>query len=296
MSPWKRFESINVRDYEARHPTLFSYVKEQMNRPDKQFLLIGDIHHHHHRIQSFLSSPDLAALFKHAAIPHVCLEMEREFIRPYQQAEYRAQLEAYKNGDITETEMRQLEIKLWSGIPHNSQMIGFTHANIEVTAADSLQWRTNTGFVPDTATRAFLGDREVSAYIKKQSQDKKTAVIYGAGHFRYDDTLSTRLGLENCVYIEIFASKEEYLLHFREGGFYTDTLPDQVYFLAETKLEKPDPALYHIGERNNDDGQRFRQNIIKNFSMNADPHKKEAATAKIKKWKHIDPDYFHYRP
>ena len=40
-------------DYEARHPALFAYVKEQMTRPEKQFLLIGDTDHNDPDVYGF---------------------------------------------------------------------------------------------------------------------------------------------------------------------------------------------------------------------------------------------------
>ncbi len=80
-----------------------------------------------------------------------------------------------------------------------------------MTPADSKQWHDEG--VANNAERLFLGDREVAHYIAKRARNDKTGVVYGAGHFGYIDTMASRLGLDKCVYIDVYSDRATYERH-----------------------------------------------------------------------------------
>ena len=285
---WREFNNINVRDYQILHPALFSYVKEAMATPGKQYLLIGDTNHSDIQTRQFLNSPALVALFNHAAIPHVAIEVPREIAPPERIAEFSAQSQRPETADKAEekfwkdvwTDVKkfagQYEIARYSDmlrglngeigsikeamsrgrmIPAlgqdeiarleneatdlnkqywDTRLSGFASAGLHVTAADSWQWMPF--LVPGSAERVWLGDREVAAYIAKQAQGDKTAILYGTGHFQYDGGLATHIGRENSVYIDIYADREAYrcnaLFHTGRQIFSHRSIhPSRIYLL-----------------------------------------------------------------
>ncbi len=333
----EEFNNIDVAGFAREHPALFAYVREQMARPGKQFLLIGDTNHKNENLQPFLSSPALAALFNHAALAHVCIEAPRESMTPQLLAAYKAHkdrtdaedsfwqafdslyIEDALRHDIRPDAGRQrgwLEYLERSGLSPaesadildqisrerirgfknvwNSPSLGFIHAGLQITAADSSQWKENS--IPGTGERFFLGDREVADYIKSQVSNEKAAIIYGAAHFRYDGMMKSRLGLEACVHIDIFPDRESCRPN-HDDPLYADILPDMVYIISERALEKPDPARYRAAAaRTGDDYQVMKDRVARIYGTDADPAEKAKALAKIEKLPSVDPQYFNYVP
>ena len=350
MAIWEEFNNIDTRDYATQHPALFAYVKEAMAAPGKQYLLIGDSNHGDDELKKFKSSPALAALFKQAAVAHVCVEVPRELAPPARMGAYRAQLGSAsetldkteaafwrdfefawrdwaarygKDGDgdvlrqlnrnigiITdmvkrkrisaEEGQRKLDRLDNEAIAFNRsywgpRLLGFVHAGLRVTAADSWQWKS--ALVHGDGERIFLGDREVAGYIDSQARGQKTAVIYGAGHFQYDGTLAARLGREKCVHIDIYADRSEYQRRLGVAKTYADILPDKVYLLKEQALEDPDPALYRAARKRTDDmAQRDKDDVVRRYGPDARPAAKTAAVARLVKVPGTDPQYFDYVP
>jgi hypothetical protein len=349
MTLQESFDNINTQDYKSRHPALFAYVREQMAAPHKQYLLIGDTGHLDPALREFLKSPVLAALFNHAALPHICVEMPREIASPERLAAYRARQEAGEiPSDNDRTFWREFQTDLWrwagnydvqhytrelqqlrATIAHiqkmvrqrtiapagaqirfkcledrsiektqsfyESSLLGFSQAGLRVTAADSWQWIPF--LVPSCGERTFLGDREVAAYIDRQAQNEKTAIIYGSSHFWYEGTLASRLGHDKSVHIDFYASRDSYKNALEKYKCHADFMPDRVYLLKEGILEAPDPALYRItSARTDDPDQKLKDNVAQRFGPDAGPAAKAAAIAKIVKLPHIDPQYFNYVP
>ena len=354
MALWEEFNNIDVRDYQALHPELFAYVKEAMAGPGKQYLLIGDTAHSNDDIKKFKNSPTLAALFRYAAVPHVCLETDREGMSPARLGAYREKLDAVRNGLLPEEALEKAEAGFWKDLDLNwrrmaerydkynavsrqirkntemfaslvrrgritpekgarilqqledsypdstrrylgARTLGFTHAGLRVTAADSWQWQDPP--LRNLGERIFLGDREVANYIGAQAHGEKTAVIYGAAHFQYDGALGARLGRDQCVHIDIYAGRDEYLRQFSKGKSYTDFMPDRIYLLRERVLEKPNAALYRAAKyRTRDEAQDYKDGVARTFGPNARPARKEAAIARIKKLPEMDAGWFNYIP
>src|SRR5262249_51891348 len=114
MAIWQEFNNIDARDYAALHPELFAYVKEAMAQPGKQYLLIGDTDHDNEGdLDKFKKGPALAALFKHASIPHVAVETVRELATPEELGTYRWKAAAAKKGMLTEEGLDKAEKGFW---------------------------------------------------------------------------------------------------------------------------------------------------------------------------------------
>lgn len=308
---WQEFNNIDVRDYEALYPELFAYVREQMAGLDKQFLLIGDTNHHDTGLRRFLESPALAALFKAAAIPHVCTERPREIVPPERVALYREAVKINPQG---------AERLFWAGVRvdlrhwrkqyhidgisdpllgrvkgfYGPQMLGFTHAGLRMSAVDSIQWRETQ--IPGAAERAFLGDREVAAYIKAQVRNEKTAIIYGMGHFLYEHGMASRLGRENCLHIDFYADRESYEANSYRR-IYRDMMPDRVCFLKERALKEPDPRYYcTVTDILDDMAQAWKLAVILRYGEGADSAVKARVQSRIKVIPGMDRKWFDFVP
>lgn len=315
MALWQEFNNIDARDYAAQHPRLFEYVREQMTLPGKQFLLIGDPDHYNEKIQTFLNSPTLAALLKYATIPHTCIERPREIVSP-------ERLEVYKQRSCSPLELwheLKADFEHWSvrnqvgedaesvrALASNEinelasfmapRLLGFASAGLRMTAADSLQWKR--GLVPGLGERLFLGDREVASYIKQQAHGEKTAVIYGASHFRYDGSIRDRLGRENCVCIEISDDMDSCVDNLSDQNVVADMKPDMIYLLKEKKLVAPDDALYGMNSFMPGDSfhQRSKRAVTQAFGPQAGAQAKSDALGQITRLPGFDPKWFTYVP
>ena len=347
MSLWEEFSNINVQEHERLHPELFAYVKGEMEKPEKQFLLIGDTNHYNGSLRKFLKSPALVALFNHAVIPHVCIEYPRELAPPAILSTTREKVA--EHGEIPEAKFwnellarawdwhkispkgaashplhhlhnrlkefgdrmgqgslrQKIALKLAGAVSNldtygykNSWehgLLGFTYANLRVTAADSLQWQEP--IFPGLGERLFLGDREVAAYIKGQAGQAKTVVIYGSAHFRYHGTMGANLKRDNSLQVDVYSSRDSYTNPEKNYPHYADFIPERVYLLKERALEKPNPYFYRRAANLNDDlSQRRKSRIDKCFGAAADPGERAALVAKITKLPHIDSEYFNYVP
>ncbi len=314
MSLVEEFNNIDVRDYEARHPALFAYVKEQMAQPGKQFLLMGDTNHDDGVVREFISGPGMAALFRKADIKHVNLEFYRELAPPETTAAYKVKMNdpeaadkaywtSFTNnlkkewvkrilGTASEDEISMHTKPIW-----RSRSFGYMQAGLNVINAASLQWDDEVIEGVTLAERVFLGDRETAAYIKNCVNDQKAAVIYGAGHFQYEDTLASHLDKKRCVHVDVYRNRQNYIHLLRAGLSYADLLPDRVFLIEENILESPDPGLYKIAKDKMDDRfQRRKEGIARLYGSHANPGEKAAAIARIAKIPGIDSQYFNYIP
>jgi hypothetical protein len=314
MSLAGEFNHIDVRDYEARHPALFAYVKEQMAQPGKQFLLVGDTNHTNEAVKTFLGSSGMAALCKYANIHHVAVELHREFAPSETMAAYVERLNDQESADFAFWEsfkknlrkkwMKKLFPEMDEGkVLENCKTIwrdrtfGYMHAGLNVINAASLQWDTTTIDGITLAERVFLGDRETAAYIKSRVNNQKAAIIYGANHFLYEEALSSHLDRKKCIHIDVYSNRLAYIDSFKDGFSYADFLPDRVFLIEENILEPPDLALYRIAKDKRWDGvQMYKKGIARLYGSHADPSEKDAAIGRITKIPGIDPQYFNYTP
>lgn len=329
MALWEEFNNIDVRDYESRHPALFAYVKEQMARPGKQYLLVGDTNHMSAPLIEFLNSPAFAALLKHAGIENVCIEKYREEIPPRNFEEYKQALEDWRAGNIRDKDLtragnhflsdgtyknflqRPLTKKIWQALwpvqdsalttiavnkfLKGGMTLGLTHAGFNVAAVDSKQWGMVDGKVD---VRLFLGDREVADRIREQAHDNRTAVIYGAAHYARHDSIQGYLDPERTVRIDVYESKESYLADVRliPTLHKDEVMPDRIYFVEDDLLAEPNPARHLWQDDESNPDAQNRQKIINSFGAAADPEAKAAALTTFEQRPYIDKDYFTYKP
>jgi hypothetical protein len=249
-------------------------VKEAMAEPGRQFLLVGDTWHKDDDLEKFLRSPALAALFNYAAIPHVAWEVAREDVPQERLDAFREACGLYRQGRLNDDQLAGARREFFAnGLEDQRKYIdrsltGFMQAGLRTTPADSLQWRDGT---PDNAERVFLGDREVSSYIGARARGEKTAVVYGAAHFYYNDSMGTRFGRDRCVHLDIYPSRAVYENFRTRHRMYVDHMPDKVYLVAERALENPDPSIYFSAcERENDEAQEWRDDIARIYGENAE--------------------------
>jgi hypothetical protein len=275
FSGLKEFNNLDVPAYTARHPDLFAYVREQMAGPGKQFLLIGDTSHKDGDLEKFLHGPALAALFSHAAVPHVAWETPREMIPQARLDAFRDKCSQYRQGLLTAAGLNDARIAFFTGGLESGRyywdksILGFMEAGLRTTPADSIQWRDGT---PCDAERVFLGDREVASYIEAQAHGDKTAFVYGAAHLCYDGSLGTRLSREKCVHIDIYASRAAYERVKNYHDTHVDVTPDKVYLVEERALEEPDRAAYFsASDRLDDPRQSEKDDIARNYGPEAEP-------------------------
>lgn len=258
------FNNLDVAGYVVLHPELFTYVKEAMAQPGKQYLLVGDTNHNSIPLKNFLTGAPLAALFRHAAIPHVAVETKRELLEPQYLEMFRSRCRMYHSGQITREQMEKDRDWLFdrgdAGAPNNKRtLLGYAQAGLRMTPADSRQWH-NEGVHRD-AERLFLGDREVAHYIARRARGEKTGIVYGAGHFYYSDAMASRLGRDKCVHVDIYPDRATYQKLRTDFRLHVDTAPDKVYILDERCLEDADMSLYRRVERDNDPMQNERLEV-----------------------------------
>jgi len=123
------------------------------------------------------------------------------------------------------------------------QFGGFGAAGLKVHACDNFQWMSP--LVPGRGERLFLGDKEIADKISSLAPENgKTAIIYGASHFRYAGTMADELDPEESLHIDFYSSRRAYGNIRRHFTTFADQLPDYVYLVEERSLEAPDPELY----------------------------------------------------
>jgi hypothetical protein len=299
------FNNLDVAGYAALHPALFAYVKEAMAQPDKQYLLVGDPDHDSESLKNFLGGAPLAALFRHAAIPHVAVETAREMIEQKYLDGFFYHYPQYLHGKFTRQQMEQGRQWLFDrgdekAVNMKKTLLGFMQAGLRMTSADSNQWRKGARV---NAERLFLGDREVAHYIAHRARGEKTGIVYGSGHFYYDGAMASRLGRDKCVHVDIYPDRATYERHTKPQDrkfhpLYVDIMPDKVYILGERSLEDPDPAVYFSATSRQDDVmQQGRDEVAYLYGPN--PPLMANFTA-MQEYLHplpgTDPQWFNYVP
>jgi hypothetical protein len=156
-----------------------------------------------------------------------------------------------------ETDRKWLFDRGDQGAPNNKRtLLGYSQAGLRMTPADSKQWH-DEGTRRD-AERLFLGDREVAHYIAKRARDEKTGIVYGAGHFYYNDAMGSRFGRDRCVHIDVYSDRDAYQNLGENRRLHVDMAPDKVYILDERSLEDPDMTIYRSVDRDSDPMQEER--------------------------------------
>jgi hypothetical protein len=185
---------------------------------------------------------------------------------------FREKCALYHEGLMTIGELHGERSRIFDEGPGNAPnmkrtLLGFSQAGLRATAADSRQWLEGT---PGQAERLFLGDREVAHYIRGRAGADRTAVVYGAGHFYYNDTMASRLGRGQCVHVDIYPDRATYEKLRSRYPTHVDMAPDKVYILDEKRLEDADMALYRSApERDGDKIQQLRDEVAYLFGPDA---------------------------
>lgn len=295
MENLQRYTRADARQAISKHPELFEAV--QIGMSDKTFLKLGDSWHQDKKLQNFLSSPDLAALFNHAAIGQVAIEFARQGADSHITTRLGEKSRRHAIGNLgREFWLRErrgfwntvLETRKAWNARHNirgleqaikelsngkselrrhldRQFTGFGAAGLKVHACDNFQWMRP--LVPGNAERLFLGDREIADKIKSITpENNKSAIIYGAAHFRYIGTMGDKLPPEDSLHIDLYSSRRAYEKIRRHFTTRADLMPDYVYLLKERSLESPDPELYGIAPEPSDDADACIDTVLRRYA------------------------------
>ncbi len=198
---------------------------------------------------------------------------------------------------LAEKKLRDIQNHVISGKNDfwGDRLLGFTQAALTVHAVDSIQWRPS--LVPSLTERIFLGDREVTDYIKAQTGNEKTAVIYGSGHLNYDGAMTGHLGRESCLLVQIYSNRNTYKYLNSSFNLHADFMPDKVYLVEEDLIESPAPELFQgHKDRYPDRFQELKEIAMQTYGENADAKIKAKARANITMLRSTDKEYFDYKP
>lgn len=318
MQNWTEYtHAANPARNNTAHPGLKALLQGEM--PGLRYLKIGDTWHRDTALQDFLASPDFAGVMAIAGIRSVGLELARQLFTPDMARETESRAQLLRTRQIDPQTYEHYRQKIWqdfenarSGWARNypvrgleqigqarkdhwdKQIFGFNATGMTVHGIDNFQWMRD--LIPGAAERLYLGDREVADHTIAQTFPRKTAIIYGADHFRYFGTMGEFLKPDNSLHIDIYSSRRAYERIRKHFSAYSDMMPDYVYLLDEKSVERPDPALYRrLDDPQADIYQRYKQQAIDQFK-NAATTDRALAAAGITKLESTRQSYFRISP
>ena len=299
------------------HSGLGMLLRSEM--PGLRYLKIGDTWHRDTALQEFLSGADLAGILANAGIRSVGIELARQLLTPSMARQTEAQARMLRTRQIDPQTYDRHRRKLWQDfetarqdwarrlpirgldqigqnrLDHwDKQIHGFNAAGLTVHGIDNFQWMRD--LIPGPAERLYLGDREVTDHAIAQTFPRKTAIIYGADHFRYHGTMGEFFKPDDSLHIDIYSSRRAYERIRKHFSAHSDMIPDYVYLLDEQSVERPDPDLYRrVDDPQADMYQRYKQQALNDYT-NAATSDHPLADAGITKLDSTRRSYFRISP
>ncbi len=211
---------------------------------DRQFFMIGDTNHECPKIREFIfKNFDYLDSLKEKGFKHIVLE--------YPDA-YEGPAKAYINHEIGRDEARNLIAEIFSyhcpglakyALDEGDEMIrladAYTKAGLEFHFLDQHLFEGEENNENNLHDRIGDHERMLAAKIQERVGADKTAIIYGAAHFKYSFSMRGLLGADKCTVVNLYGSEEDYNtieLSRRSNCTYQ---PDCIHAIDENKVIIP---------------------------------------------------------
>lgn len=173
---------------------------------DIQYILMGDTNHTNDDLASWRIGGAYLESLKFAGVTDLVLEYPLE-AKPFIDAFYEGKISNQKvlSDALSTVIPKRLSPNVYAELIANAKQLG-----IRVHALD--EQLLNPG---DIRSPRFMFDRcahdkVLSERIKECVGDRKTAILYGAAHYRYEDSLIEQLGVDSCKVVDVYSDLEDY--------------------------------------------------------------------------------------
>ena len=179
---------------------------------DQQFILMGDTNHFDKDLRGWIFKGEYLESLKSAGVTDLVIEYSLD-AQPILSRLYKGEFKSMKSlSAALKNELNEnVDVSRIATLAMRAKRHGMRLHALDQDLTSFLEPGEEKS--PKFAFNRLQKDKPLSKAIKDAVGNRKTAILYGAGHFRYETSLIEQLGQNNCRVIDLYNDLEKYRQH-----------------------------------------------------------------------------------